>query len=201
MLVTLEILPPALLKKTLLRDPSLKSFPQSQRSIHSSSIWALWSLRWCSSWTTLMVYPLCCWEIWRVQRWKVSVFVCMVALTALLCTSTKASLSAPSKPCEKWSWGLSWWVISSGLSCKETLSFSLALMNSSHIHWSFCDGLSSIHFMFGTRDTNSPLGWCLDDVEISGCSPNVILSGDCLRDDLKPLAETWGAQDRDLVVE
>lgn len=33
------------------------------------------------------------------------------------------------------------------------------------------------------------LGGGLDDVEINGCSPNVILSGDCLRNDLKLLAE------------
>lgn len=33
----------------------------------------------------------------------------------------------------------------------------------------------------------------LDDVEISGSSPSVILSGDCLRNDPKLLAEAWGA--------
>lgn len=33
----------------------------------------------------------------------------------------------------------------------------------------------------------------MDDVEISGCSPSVILSGDCLGNDPKLLAEPWGA--------
>lgn len=37
------------------------------------------------------------------------------------------------------------------------------------------------------------LGGGLDDVEISGCSPGVILSEDCLRNDLKLLGEAWGA--------
>lgn len=37
------------------------------------------------------------------------------------------------------------------------------------------------------------LGGGLDDVEISGCSPSVILSGDCLRNDPKLLAEARGA--------
>jgi len=37
------------------------------------------------------------------------------------------------------------------------------------------------------------LGGGLDDVEISGCSPSVILSGNCLRDDPRLLAEAWGS--------
>lgn len=37
------------------------------------------------------------------------------------------------------------------------------------------------------------LGGGLDDMEISGCSPGVILSEDCLRNDLKLLGEAWGA--------
>lgn len=36
------------------------------------------------------------------------------------------------------------------------------------------------------------LGGGLDDVEISGCSPSVILSGDRLRNHPKLLAEAWG---------
>lgn len=50
------------------------------------------------------------------------------------------------------------------------------------------DELSSIHCMFGTSTANSPLVWWLD-VEISGCFPSVIFSGECLRNDLKLLAE------------
>lgn len=45
------------------------------------------------------------------------------------------------------------------------------------------------------------LGGVLDDVEICACSPSVILPVDCLRSDLKLLAETWEAQERDSVVE
>lgn len=104
MLVALEILALALLKKTLLRDPSLKPIPQSD--IHpllkylSTVVPKVMCFLDHPDAATIVLLSERLGEF-KGERYCVYAFVCMVALITPLCTNTTPSLSVPSSPCEK----------------------------------------------------------------------------------------------------